>query len=397
MSDTIARGMAGSALGRTSSMLPEGKLCLTHGDNLRDWRSKLSRAQFRQTNIAVFGNSLTDGAYCNDTASENQAVYRERGWVPQLRSRFRSAVLPAVGEGLIGFGDARITSSGTLSIPSTGITRATGGSRINNTGQSITLVTTDPCNEVWVHGWWESDAKCAPFVYTVDGGADQTASAVNALGSDKDYTFKITGLSSASHTIVIKPAATPTKQIDIAGFSVFLTDGASKGVAVHRAGRGGGYIDNFFYLAAESANPRSSRLTFGRLGVDLVILQFFNNESGTNGESVGWAPGAQSTKNYYTFTKDVVDQITGTYGCDVVLATLTRRQSSISTYGEQAFVDVHARIASENSRCAHFDLALSPRWATYATAAANGLMQDGVHPNLAGHSDIARLVYEAIT
>lgn len=381
--------------------MPEGKQCLSYPDHLSRWRSKLAQAQFRQANISVYGNSLTGGYWSSNTGVDNptaQALFRARGWVPQMRALFRSAIMPEMGEGFIPNIDARVTkSAGVQAIGSTGITAYGSGYRISGAGQTITIVTTDPCNEFWVHGWWESNAKCGSFQYSVDGGADQTATAVAALGTDVDYTFKITGLSAASHTIVIKPnLADATKQIDIAGYSAFLTAGAAMGVAVHRGGQGGGYVDTMFYPSGGAQNPRSNRLTFGRLSTDLAVFQFFSNESSTAGEGVGWSPTGQAAKNYYTYLKDVVDQSTDVYGCSALLMSLTRHQTGISSYGEQAFIDVHERIASENANCAHFDLSRIPRWASWTAANAAGLMYDSIHPNLAGHSDIGRLAYEAM-
>lgn len=362
---------------------------ISYPEHLAHTKLALAQANFRQCNITVCGNSITAGYFANDTSSTDWPVFRERGYAGQLRKRLES-VYGTVGEGVILCNDSRVTYSGAQSIGSTGITMA-GGLRISNTGQTVTLVT-QACTDVWVHGWWESDAKCAAFRYTVDGGSTQTAS-ISALGNDADYTVKITGLANTTHTIVILPASTATKQIDIAGFSVFGAD-TIRGVVVNRMGEGGGYVDTMFFpMSNTGAQPRSNRLTFGRTQTDLAILAFGANESSQTGEGISWTPD-----RYRTALLDVVTYLTDTYGCDVLLASLVRQNpSQVSSLTEQAFYSIHEEIAAANPRVAHWDLSRNARWATYSAADDAGLLHDNVHPGLAGHSDIASLLSRVIT
>jgi hypothetical protein len=359
-------------------------------EKLNGWRAAVSRARFRQANILIIGNSITEGFYANDTVATNLPVFRERGMCAQLRYLISEHYGGDPGQGIVLCTDTRVVGAGGATLyGSLGISAA-GGYRISNTGQTVTLTTTEACTDIWIHGWWE-DSRCEAFIYTVDGGGDQT-SPFAGPATDTDFTVKLTGLSNTTHTIVIKPAATPTAQVDIAGFSIFNAGTTSK-VAVHRIGQGGAYFDSMIYPMTDTgANPRSNRLTLGRPVTDLCVLAFGANEASTAGEAASWTPA-----RYETALRDFIGYAAGTYGCDVLLASLNRQNpSQVGSYGEQAFYDVHAEIAADTARVAHFDLTIAPQWASYAAASAAGLMQDNVHPNHAGHADIGRLLYRAL-
>ncbi|MBQ0917446.1 SGNH/GDSL hydrolase family protein [Hydrogenophaga aromaticivorans] len=361
-----------------------------HRDHLSRFDTAMSQSLYSRVGITICGNSITQGYYANDVVTPNNPVFEQRGFCGQLRDRFALAN-GTVGIGAITFADSRCTLGGGANLnESIGLTRA-GGARINAVGETATLTLTEPATEIWVHGWWESDAKCEAWTYSVDGAADETAS-ISALGSDKDYTVKITGLSNATHTLVIKPAATPTKQVDIAGFSVFSSS-QSGGIVVNRFGKGGGYLESLFYpMSNVGANPRSNRLTFGRTETDLAVLAFGANEASVTGEGVAWTP-----TRYRTALLDLVNYLTDTYGCSVLLASLVRQNpTQVGSYGEEAFYDIHREIANDNQHVAHFDLSLSDKWATYSAASAAGLLIDNVHPKLIGHSDIASLMYRGL-
>ncbi len=362
---------------------------VSYAEKLNGWRAALSRARFRQANVLVIGNSITEGFYSNDTIATDHPTFRARGLCAQLRYLLSEHYGGDPGQGIVLCTDSRVVGSGGATIyGSLGISAA-GGYRINNTGQKVAFTTTEAATDVWIHGWWE-DARCGPFRYQIDGGSVQTSS-FSGPATDTDFTVKLTGLSNASHLIEILPAATPTQQVDIAGFSVFNAGTTSK-VAVHRVGQGGAYFDTMIYPTSNGANPRSNRLTLGRPAADLCILAFGANEASTAGFGAAWTPA-----RYETALRDFIGYATGTYGCDVLLASLCRQNpSQVGNYGEAAFYAVHERIAADTARVAHFDLSIAPHWASYAAASAAGLMQDYVHPNHAGHADISRLMYREL-
>ena len=351
-------------------------------DKIRYFSNKLKKSLFEPCGITVVGNSLTEGFYANDALTTDNAAFRTRGYVAQARDRLANNY-SEVGEGVIMCVDDRVVSVGATLNASLGITRQ-GGYRISNSGQTVTL-TTPVCTEVHIHGWWESDAKCEAFTYSVDGGGDQTAS-ISALGNDTDYTVVVSGLSLQVHTVVIKPAATVTKQVDIAGFSAFSD--SSKGVQVNRLGKGGGYLSTMFYPTSDTgANPRSNRLTLGRTRTDLLVLAFGANESSVTGEGVGYTPAI-----YRAELIDLITYATDTFGCDVMFLTLGEQNpSQVGSFGEAAFYDIHTELSNSMDRVAHLNIR-SGQFETYQTAVDSGMMIDNVHYNLSGHSFIGELI-----
>lgn len=361
-----------------------GRSALSYPEHLAATRAKLAAARYRPVNITCIGNSITEGQKAGD-ATNTDDLYRTRGWLGQLRSLFADRYGDP-GEGVIQIGDARITQNGCQAIGSIGITRYTGGYRMNAATDWIELAAPQ-CTEIWVHGWWESDAKVpGPWSYTIDGGAAVQAAGF-PTGTDQDYTIKITGLSDATHTIRL--LGRDGYQIDIAGFTVLRK--SASGVRFHRLAKGGGYIDNAFYLSTDAVNPRSYRLTYRRPETDLLILGFGANESSsTGGEPIGW-----TFAKYDLWLRDAVNVATNTYAQEVLLLSLTRRSASQeATYGQDAFYQLHETLAAENTRVAHFDMARI--WGDNAAMVSAGLLQDTIHPNLLGHSDLAAALYDAL-
>lgn len=369
-------------------LLTDGQRAITYPEHLTISRRKMAAALYRPFNITCIGNSITFGQYAGDVGTVDQNLLRYRGWVGQLRALF-SPRYGTVGEGVIQMADTRVTQSGAQAVASIGVTRATpGGYRLDADADWVEFSTVENAPEVWSHGWWESDAKCPnSFLYTVDGGADQTLT-IGPLGTDKDWTAKITGLSDAPHVIRIKGVT--GKQLDLAGFQIARPNSNGGGVRLHRLAQSGGYLNTVFFNTGDSGNIRSDRLTLGRPATDLLILAFGVNEASTSGETAGHTPAA-----YESDLRRIVTYATGTYGCDVLLLSTGRRDpTQVHSAGDEAFFGVHEEIAAENSRVAHLDM--KRLWGTYAQASAAGLMYDTVHPRLIGHSHMAKTVFEAV-
>lgn len=370
-----------------------GRAVLTNGQNLAASARLLRAARYRPFNLAVAGNSIVVGQYAENVGTIDDSVLRHRGFVGQMRSLFAERY-GAPGEGVVILGDSRVTKSGASNISTTGITQNT-GMRLDAAAEYVEIATGEPCTEVWIHGWWESDAKCPNSIfYTVDGGGS-TEAVIGPLGSDKYWTYKITGLSDAAHTIRV--TGQDAEQIDLAGFQLVntLTDGG--GVRVHRYHSSGGYVSDasgVFYLSTGTAASalRNRILTLGTgmaHSADLLVLAFGANEVTPTGESAGWT----STK-YETELRSVVDYATATHGCDVLLVTTGRRTTGLGTNGEFDEA-IHAEIAADTARVAHLNVAAD--WGTWTQADAKGFMYDTVHPNLTGHSHMAHLIHQALS
>lgn len=369
----------------------EGRTALSHPSHLNRWWKALSLAEFKRATIVAEGNSLVQGQRSDNGESATDAYYRKRGFAGQMRNQLAS-MFWEVGEGVILNSDPRVVKSGTLAIPSIGITASGQGYRINGAGQYMEI-TVDDAAELWVHVLWESASNNGPLAYQINGGAVVQTDYLPADGTD--YTVKIRGLLLGTPNVIriLPNTTTATKQINVEGFSSWV-DTRDRGVAFHRMAIGGGRLSDQFYANANAANPRHDRITIGQFAPSLNIFVFGANELSTAGQALGHTP-----TTYYNLLKEKVTYCTDTVGCAVLLASLVRFDPAqvSGTYTEQQFYDVHEQIASENKHCAHFDLARIPRWSSFAQATRNNLMFDTIHPRVNGHTDIQRLLLDAIT
>lgn len=396
-------GLAAAFAGRSALVSDVNEWALasvSHIDHLAGVATKLQQAPYRRFNITGLGHSLLFGYWSNDDASqpESDPRIRQRGTYRVAQQNLcRRFGVPDPGEGIILNSDTRVTQSGTQAIGSTGITMGPpGGYRLADTGDTLTLTLTEKgVTEIWVHGWQENDAKCGPWTYTIDGGADQictTAQGFPTNQTDYDYTVKIRGLSPDSlHTLVIKGAT--GNQIDIAGFSVW--GDPTRGIAFSRMAVGGGYLNTAVYLSTGAQNPRSNRLTLLRPETDLLVIQYGTNEMTVSGQAAGHTPTTYSAQ-----LTDFVNVATNTYNIPVLLVSSNYHNPSagvVGTYGEDAFYNVHETIAAANPKVAHWDWRDLPEFASYSTALANGLMYgtDAIHTSSKG-ALLCGLAFEAI-
>lgn len=369
----------------------EGRSALSHPSHLSRWNKALALAEFKRVTMMICGNSLPQGQRSDDGASGNDATYRKRGFVGQMRNQFGS-MFYETGEGIILTSDPRVVKVGTLGIPSIGITASGQGQRIRGAGQYVEI-TIDDANELWTHILWETASNNAPLAYQINGGSVVQA-AYPALTDGASYAYKLRGLSSGTNVIRILPnTADAAKQINIEGFSSW-NDTRDRGVALHRLAIGGGRLSDQFYPSSNAANPRADWITLGQFAPSLIAFSFGQNELSAAGQALGHTPDT-----YYTLLKDKVTYCTDVLGCSVLLISLTRFNPSQvgSNYTEEQFYQVHERIALENRHVAHFDLSRIARWKSYETARRHNLMFDDIHPFLRGHTDISRLIFDAIT
>jgi lysophospholipase L1-like esterase len=151
---------------------------------------------------------------------------------------------------------------------------------------------------------------------------------------------------------------------------------------------------------------RIMRSTFDSTGTNLAVFAFGAND-------YWYQPGGHTTSHNVTptvfasnlqFGIDCVTNQNGktvmtTPGC-VLLVAGPRRATwdlgSAPTYTEQAYYDAMKAVAAANDHVAFLDMFES--WGSNANASAAGLCGTGdVHPNRAGHGDIARVIHGALT
>jgi hypothetical protein len=371
---------------------------VSHIDHIAPVGDDLARCSFDRFNITGLGHSLMFGYWANDDGTfldGSDPRLRQRGYARRSQERLcRRFGVTDPGEGVILMADSRVTTGGATGVGSLGITKnSPGGYRMHNTnGLTVTLTLDTPgVEEVWVHGWQQTDGECNPWYYTIDGGSDilcTTAQGFPTSGSDLDYTVKIRGLDPAEpHTIVIKSAV--GNLIDLAGFSAWGDPTA--GIAFNRQSVGGAYLDSAIYAMADGGNPRPNRLTVGRADTDLLVIQYGTNEMTTTGEGTGHTPAL-----YETLLEDFLGYVTTTLNKRVLLVSTCEHDSgALDSYTEDDYYDIHESIAAANSKVAHWDWRLLPELADYATADAAGLMYDDIHLNAKGHA-LVGLAFEHI-
>lgn len=373
------------ALVRAPHQRFDGRDLLVFGDHLGRWRTKLAASRYRQAQVLALGNSIVKGEYSNDSATTDEAIWRERGWVPQLRSLFADRY-GVVGEGLIANNDVRLSASaGVLGIASTGLVNQ--GKRIDS-GDTLTY-TLPACTTITINWWWESNAASAAFTYTVDGGSPMTATAPS--GSDL-YPIEVAdSLTDTTHTLVISGPA--SGHADISAVGCWETQ--ASGVAVHRLGVAGGYVENGWLFNDTAANmTRASKLAINQPAVDLLILAFGHNEA-LLGQPLGKTPAT-----YAALLTTIVDYATNQEADCLILAgprsdpTHWGTQPDSSQYTDDAYFTASEAVAAANEHCAFLDT--RPLWGDWATANNAGLQVDYIHPTLLGHSDMAKLIFEAI-
>lgn len=361
-----------------------GKTALLYPEHLRRWRAKLAATAYRRAVITAMGDSITWGWFANSDGSANagtvsQSDIRQYGYVGTLR-RLMASKYGDVGEGCIINRDARVTSSGSV-VNETSFGPTTAGRRV---GQGATLTYALPvCTDIVIYAWWQGSSNNAAWTYTIDGGSAVTVNGPG--GSDVLYEVAITGLADTTHTLVINGPATASRTADISMVGAYRGAG---GVVVNRFAEPGKQLKDHFGSTG-IFGTRQLASTFGRNGTDLILLAYNTNESSISGQAGGATP-----EQYRTYAQKVIDYAV-TINADVLLVAGPRQDlASVGAIPQQAWIDVMVDLAKTNDRVAVLDLAQV--WGAKIAAQADGLMADSQHPNILGHADYGRLVYDAI-
>jgi len=432
-----------------------GRAALSYPQHLVRSRVLQNACRTRTFRMMTIGNSINFGCWSSGSVVDlgNPALaepVRLGGFVNQLRRTMNDYYgTTSPGEGVIINSDARVTSSGAQGVASLGITNQV-GLRLLEASDHVTLTTlaSDTSTICDVHFSHGNHTGYGEFRYQVNGGAIQTVTdqitaspATNtsllpmytgAFSNNFECvgTYRITGLTPGVNTIKIMPAASGLIYFDHAGWSLWNRDpeDSSHGIAISQQSASGSYLSASVTPVVGSsatAQPRSAMLTVGRAAPDLVIISFGANEYSTTGESLGHTPAS-----YQTALTDLVNWITNSYinpryskyplttaasgtqyyynaantdvtgysankvGADVLLVSTGRRQLPVSSYGMDAFEGVHENIAANNPRVAHLNL--NRTWGDWTAADTTQRMYDAVHPNAIGHSDMAKIITEAL-
>lgn len=210
------------------------------------------------------------------------------------------------------------------------------------------------------------------FTVSVDGGAPVTVTP--AGGSLAVATYSVTGLADTVHTIqVVRTSGTVT----IYGFKV----SKSTGLQIHNMALVGVSANNW---ASEALTPRTRGWLTNRLSISPDVVHI--------------ALGANDLNYSRTTTQCVADieTIAGQWeDSDIILHAMPAPSPAASVPTPPSDATWQDYIARMRALATSLDCPLVDlyrRYGSYATANANGLMGDPVHPNPSMHGDWALLV-----
>ncbi len=335
-------------------------------NSLRIWKAALAKLKSGTSaifNMVCLGDSLTEG--------QGTTTYITQGYVGLIRNKLK-ALYGDVGTGVIS--NFYPSNSPLWSMPSWTVT--------NNTGYGITqyskyantsgLTATLTFNGTGIRIITVKGSICGKMNIQIDGGGT-TVYDMNNASLINPYTFDITGLADSSHTITITTDCTGGKYIYL--FGAIPLKGTA-GMRVHNCARTG------ILTASASTYPAVLASEIDIYAPVLTTIAFGANDYTGN-------------VTIDAFKANVQAMITRakTFGDVLLIANGLRTEAG--AYPQSQYAMALKSLATLNN-CAFIDI--NSRWNnsyTYANTTL-GLMFDGVHPNLAGHQDVATAILNVL-
>lgn len=335
------------------------------GKGLRRWRSKLaalSAGSAETINLCVIGDSITEGAISN----ASPANYLTKGYVGLIRAALATEY-EDMGTGFIPthyVKDSLLWTFGGTWIAETasfGVTGACRASSVN--GSTATLA----FNGTGVGIVVARGSVGGTLDFTIDAAPAGSFDTYKVSPADPAYVHEISGLGAGDHTLVVTANLTAGETIWLLG--AYPIKGAS-GVRVNMCGRWGTTTAN----AVGSYAPEAEIDIWNPA---LTIIAYTANDF------AGQTALATYTTNLQTLVTRAL-----TYG-DVLLVSVGPTNATYPI-SQTAYVDAMKQVALANN-VAFIDI--YGRWNGGAYAKVTlGLLADDVHPNAAGHQDIATAI-----
>ena len=215
------------------------------------------------------------------------------------------------------------------------------------------------------------------FTVTIDGTTTTTCGAATSAS----YTAATCSAAAAAlgwHTAVIAPPATGNCYLYGAEWLVGTT-----GLSVHNLGRGAARSEAF------GTNPATQMAWLKQIGggVQLAVIALGVNDAGTSVPLATYQANLQAIITYLKTNFSPAPSI-------LILDQGNASATYAGSYPQSAYTAIEQQLALANG--AMF-LSVSRRWGAYTNASALGVMySDGLHPNDAGHLDIAQMVERRI-
>lgn len=334
----------------------------------------LKESHLRRTRAAC-GKARGGSGYCNGailsdstgagTGASNVAT---KSWPAQMEAILVASGVPSSGSGMVPWWKNSTPADPRLTIGA-GWTQLQGDTNLlinSTTTNPLTFVSTNVGTIVRVMYY----ALSGPFTVTIDGGSPVT---VTPSGADAPAVYAVTGLANTVHTVAVARSSGTCFQ-----HAVEVANGTS-GLRIYNASVGGNTIQYLANIAGAIGFgfPQVAAATAG-FNADLMILDCEINDA-----IVALALATFKSRWQAAIT------LARTNGADVVIKTSTPGSGLTLTGYTQQLYD----LADSN------DLPLidvQPRWGSYATANALGLMADTFHPSDAGYADEATAVVRAL-
>lgn len=374
--------------------------------HLRRWRAALGLADQAVVPVVVAGDSITWGIGADNTTGTSNANALLNGICGRLQSQFANSFrtfLANPGEGFIFPDDSRVTAAGgpvqNLWAPS-----AFGrGFRLIGATQTLTL--TIPAGVTSI-GIIQGNANAAfnaggsgladvTGLYNINGGANTAMTALTGTNAPIVTTVAV----AAGNTFqVLGPA---TAQTYIAGF--ILSTAAANGLQVHRVCLNGAVTGSLLggqatgALSQTAANQIiAARACYSWNAIPgIVIVQFtVNDQQFQNGGGTASQNGVTLT-NYTNWMQQFCNQAVAD-GWPVLLMGGPRDvgyNPGLPTLDQ--YVAALKAISTATDHVAFVDV--GEMWGGYASSQADGIqLVSSVHPNKAGHGDVAAMLYDTL-
>ncbi len=321
-----------------------------------NFQNALARAASSSVDILVVGDSITEGYNATDRPTQ--------GYVGLLRSYYQGIY----GDGGYGFVPPHANSSGypypwtftgswSLASPAgpfygpyNGVRWATGTGNTASITMTATAIDIHYARNVFTNSTWS---------YTVDGGSSTNVVQTSNGSTTPTYeVLSITGLSNASHTVVVTAPAT----------NYFFLIGATakkgtSGVRVHNLGFNGNAITGY---APDAEAPRWAR----SIAPDLTIIAMTTNSY-----------AAQTALNTYQQALQwTVD--TAVLDGDVMMIGANPRLPENNAIPQTSYHSRMRTVMPATGKMVDF----KTLWVDNATQLAAGYSTDGVHPSDTGHA-----------
>jgi lysophospholipase L1-like esterase len=304
----------------------------------------------------------------SETAGQNATGGVPNSWPSLLRGWLSAAGFPVGGTGLAfvgptnNTGDPRWTRDASWTIPGQLFAQCTVAAKV------ATFVSDSPGTSVDV--WFFGNGPRGATI-TVDGGSSITYTPSGASVAEK---VTITGLANTTHTVAVTSGSN-TGPVYLIGANVY----SASGIQVHNAGISGSSTTS--WLSGSSSFSGWYGLSH-LYTPDLVVMSLGVNEALNEGLSV-----ATYTSQYLSLAAKYQ-----ALGANIMMLA-EPQPSGVSLATWQSFVAAQYQISETlGARMVN----ILDRWGGYATANANGLMSDTIHPNATGYSDEAFAVRQLI-